>query len=208
MYVLPMKVPRTAICHALFLGIFLSVQSCSSSDSARRPAAGGIYEVTDREKIQRRDSLLVDKYASILETDPSFIEDSFSLYQFIDQQLNTPCSDTPGKNQTNDVQLTQQIFEQVYHRKIPASYRELKESRLIPKFSARSYLAEGDLIFFEHTPDNSSTGKQQQSVETAIGLYLHNSRFLICSEKAGAVVVNKLDSRYWDQRYKMAGRLK
>src|SRR5699024_8627866 len=120
MYLLSMKVHRTTICYALFLGIFISAQSCRSSDSVRSPAAGGIYEVNDRETIQRRDSLLVKKYASILETDPSFIEDSFSLYQFIDQQLNTPCSNTPGENTTNDVQLTLQIFEQVYRRKIPA----------------------------------------------------------------------------------------
>lgn len=194
--------------YALLLIIFSSFQACQSSESARRGAAGGEYEVTDRDKIERQDSLLVKKHASILDTDQSTIKQSFALYKFIDQQLNTPCSDTPDENTTSDGQLVHQIFDQVYNRKVPATHDELKESPLIPKFSARSYLAEGDLIFFANEADSSSSGAQDKPVEETVGLYLRNDKFVICSKEAGAVVVNNLDSRYWKGRYKMAGRLK
>lgn len=146
----------------------------------------------------------------MLDTDPSLIEQSFTLYQFIEQQLNTPCRDTPGDQETSDGELTQQIFNRVYDRKIPATYEDLRTSPLIPKFSARSYLAEGDLIFFEEEEDDADqlSGERPQSAEQTVGVYLQNNRFVICSEEAGAVVVNNLDSRYWSRRYKMAGRLR
>lgn len=193
---------------ALLLVIFLSFQACRSSGTAQRPATGNEYVVTDTEKIERRDSLLVTKYASILDTDPSLIEQSFVLYQFIDQQLNTPCSETPDDNTISDGELIQQIVDRVYGRKIPAAYDDLKKSQLIPKFSSRSYLAEGDLIFFEHEDTDQLSGAPHQSAEQAVGVYLQNNRFVICSEEVGAVVVNDLDSRYWSRRYKMAGRLR
>lgn len=203
-----MKIYWAAKLYTLLLIASLSFQACSSSGSAQRPAAGSEYEITDREKIEREDSLLVNKYASILDTDYSTIKQSFTLYKFIDQQINTPCSDTPGENTTNYGELTQQIFEHVYNRKVPATYDELKDSQLIPKFSDRSYLAEGDLIFFEYEDDSSMPAAQSQSTEKAVGLYLQNNKFVICSEEFGAVIINDLNSRYWNRRYKMAGRLK
>lgn len=203
-----MKIRWVAKLCAVPLIAFFSFQACSSAGSAQRPAAGSEYEITDREKIERRDSLLVEKYAAILDADPSLIKQSFTLYKFIDQQLNTPCSDTPGKQSTSDVQLTQQIFDRVYNRKVPATYAELKKSPLIPKFSDGSYLAEGDLIFFEHeTVDQLPVNQPQPGAET-VGVYLQNNKFVICSGEAGAVVVNNISSRYWSKRYKMAGRLK
>lgn len=192
---------------ALLLVIFLSFQACRSPGGARRSPAGSEYEVADPAKIERRDSLLVRKYASLLDIDPSLIEQSLALYQFIDQQLNTPCSDTPGDQATSDEELTRQIFDRVYDRKVPATYEDLKKSRLIPKFSARSYLAEGDLIFFEYEDAGQLPGEPPQSVKRTVGVYLQNNRFVICSEEIGAVVVNNLESRYWSRRYKMAGRL-
>lgn len=203
-----MKIRWIATLCALLSMIFFSFQACSSSRNTQRPAAGSEYEITDQEKIERRNSLLVKKYASILDINQSLIKQSFALYKFIDQQLNTPCSDTPGDHVTSDGQLTQRIFNQVYHRKIPATYDDLRTSQLIPKFSAKSYLAEGDLIFFEHEGDPQLPGEQDQPVEKTVGVYLQNGKFIICSEEVGAVVVNNLDSRYWSRRYKMAGRLK
>lgn len=193
---------------ALLLIIFLSFQACSSAGRVQRPSNGSEYQVTDPVEIKRRDSLIVEKYASVLDTDPSLIEQSFTLYQFIEQQLNTPCSGTPGDHATSDGELTRQIFNRVYDRKIPATYDDLRKSPLIPKFSSRSYLAEGDLIFFEEEDADQPSGEHPQSGEQAVGIYLQNDRFVICSEEAGAVVINDLDSRYWSRRYKMAGRLK
>ncbi|SHF23645.1 NlpC/P60 family protein [Fodinibius roseus] len=196
---------------ALLLIIFLSFQACSSAGTVRHPSNGSEHEVTDPARIERRDSLLVEKYASMLDTDRSLIEQSFTLYQFIEQQLNTPCSDTPGEQETSYGELTQKIFNRVYDRKIPATYEDLRTSPLIPKFSARSYLAEGDLIFFEEEEADQLSGEHPQPAQPAgktVGVYLQNNRFLICSEEAGAVVVNNLDSRYWSRRYKMAGRLR
>lgn len=193
---------------ALHMIAFFAFQGCSSAGSAQRPAAGGEYEVYDREKVIRRDSLLVQKYASILETNPSLVEQSFALYAFIDKQLNTPCRNKPGENSTSDVHLTQQIFNHVYNRKVPASYDELIKSPLIPKFSDGSYLEEGDLIFFEHQASDSFSGRQKHPEVKTVGIYLLNNKFIICSGKAGAVVVNDLEDRYWEMRYRMAGRLK
>lgn len=196
----------------LFLSLVLPfpfLQACSTSGGAQRQSSGQEYEVTDLEKAQKQDSLLVEKYASILNTPTEEIRQSFALYEFIDQQVSTPCTATQGKNTTSDVQLTQYIFEQVYNRKVPASYEELKQSQLLPKFSDRSYLAEGDLIFFEEEVENQSQGTSNSpSLKATVGMYLRNDKFVICSEKAGAVVVNDLSSRYWDKRYKMAGRLR
>lgn len=203
-----MKFRWIATLCALLWMVFFLFQACSSSGTTQRPAAGSEYEVTDIEKIKRRDSLLVKKYAAILGTNQSLIKQSFALYKFIDQQLNTPCSDSPGDHMTSEGQLTQRIFDQVYHRKVPATYEGLKKSQLIPKFSAKSYLAEGDLIFFEYESDSQLSGEQDQPVEKTVGIYLQNNKFVICSEEVGAVVVNNLDSRYWSKRYKMAGRLK
>jgi hypothetical protein len=183
--------------------------------STQRPAAGNEYEVTDRVENARRDSMMTEKYSDKLEVDTKNIKSSFGLYQFIDGQINTPCSESAGESTTSSVKLAQELYKEVYERKIPASYSELYNSNLVAKFSATTYLAEGDLLFFEEKPEaasgdgqNQAVQKYNESLEKVVGVYLQNKRFVTCAEEDGAVAINKLNQEYWETRYKVAGRLR
>lgn len=201
----------------LFIATFLIALSCKSTGTSQRPASGNEYEITDREEKARQDSLILEKYAAKLEVDPQKVKSSFGLYQFIDGQMNTPCSERAGENTTTNLKLAEQLYKKVYNRKIPVSYSELYNSNLIAKFSSASYLAEGDLLFFEEKPDTASgegiekiqtVKKDKEPLEKVVGVYLQNQRFVTCAEEDGAVAINNLNQEYWETRYKVAGRLR
>ena len=200
------KIGRLAF---LILICTLSFYACKSSGAVQSSAPGREYEVVDHSQQARQDSLLLERFAQRLNTESRVIRPSLSLYKFIDQKLNIPCSDQPGGGTTNDVKFARQLFETVYNRKIPGSYDELYTTNLVAKFSATSYLAEGDLLFFEENAEEHRNEKlRNDPLENVVGVYLRNSRFVTCSDEDGAVAVNNLDRPYWKSRYKVAGRLR
>lgn len=144
----------------LFLSA-LSFQACKSSGKAQSSASGRVYEVTNRIQQARQDSLLLERYAAKLGSDYQTLKPSLLLYKFIDQKMGTPCSEQPGKNATNDALFAQQLYKEAYNRKIPGSYQELYNSKLINKFSGKSYIIEGDLLFFEENKKRPSIGTAQ-----------------------------------------------
>lgn len=183
---------------ALLCLFLCACTACRSAGALQSPAVvtSGLYEEN-----RRKDSMLVRKYAGLLHTTPAVITNSLPLYRYIDRYLNTPFSKTPSERTLNDVLLVQRLYEEVYHRKTPGTYDELFQSKLIPKFTDTTYLAEGDLLFFEEKKGYMPAVKN-------VGIYLQQGRFLSCTSYTGGVTINDLTQAYWQQRYKLAGRLR
>lgn len=186
--------------YLLFIALIL-LQSCKSTSSSQRSQGEVGYAATDLAAARERDSVLVEKYSLSLGTSPELIRRSMPLYTFIDSCMDIPYSKTPGENSMDDVMLVRKIYEKVYQRKMPGSFDEMMSSRLIPKFSDKSYLSEGDLVFFRKR-------REYQPDIKVVGVYLHNHKFITCSRFTGGVSIHDLDDPYWKSRYKMAGRIK
>lgn len=193
----------------LFFLTILFIESCSSSEPVQSSSSGREYEVTDQAQEAKKDSLLLKKYAHELYIEPQMIESSITLYKFIDEKINIPCSNQAGSNTTNDVKLAQQLFNKAYNRKIPGTYEELYNTNLIDKFSDPSHLAEGDLMFFEEKAEEDREEQfNPEPLERLVGIYLRNNRFISCAEEDGAVAISNFNRPYWEKRYKVGGRLK
>jgi hypothetical protein len=183
---------------ALLCLFMCAYSACRSAGALQSPSSvnTGLYDET-----RRRDSLLARKYAAMLHTTPAMISSSLPLYRYIDRYLNTPFSKTPSDRTLNDVLLVQRLYDEVYHKKTPGTYQELYQSKLIPKFTDTAYLAEGDLLFFEEKKGYMPPVKN-------VGVYLQQGRFLSCTAYTGGVTINDLTQTYWQQRYRLAGRLR
>ena len=200
--------------YLLKLSVFIVIsilfsQACKSSGATQTSSSGREYEVTNRVQEARQDSLLLERYAAKLDTDYQTIKSWLPLYKFIDQKMDTPCSEQANPNSTNDVKLAQQLFQNVYNRKIPGTYQELYKTNMISRFSSTSELTEGDLLFLEENKeDHQSEELAAEPLEKLIGIYLRNNHFVTCADEDGAVAINELSRPYWQSRYKLSGRLK
>lgn len=182
--------------HGLLCVFLCASVACRSAGAIQQPVTANLYEET-----RRKDSALVVRYAGALNTPPVMIRSSLPLYRYLDRHMNTPFSKTPSEKTLNDVLLVQKLYDEVYHKKTPDNYDELYQSKLIPKFTDTTFLAEGDLLFFEE-------GRGYMPVVKSVGIYLQNGRFVACTAYTGGVTINDLRNGYWQKRYKLAGRLR
>ncbi len=143
--------------------------------------------------------LLKEKYAIILNISPKEIND-YSFYGFIDQWLGTPYTTqkTMSKDGLNMVAFTQALYNQVYKIKLPAvSAAEIFTSPLVEKFTGRSFLEEGDIIFFRYNKDLPVSD---------LAIYLKNDKILMSTRNSGLAIFDFNDD-YFQTRYLAAGRV-
>ena len=94
--------------------------------------------------------------------------------------------------------MTQQIYEEVYKKKIPRTSVEQFYFDTQAQFKSQQYLKEGDLIFFRL--------RYQDAVVSHVGIYLQNGKFLGSNSPRGVEIVD-LDTNYWQDKYVASARL-
>jgi lipoprotein Spr len=139
---------------------------------------------------------LKEKYSILLAVTPNRIT-HYDLYAYIDPWINTPYKEKSfSKKGIDCAYLLQSLYSDVYKVILPKDPSGMWKSKSIQIFTGRSFLAEGDLIFFRYDKDHPISD---------VGLYLHNDRILACTDK-GLAIYN-FNDEYFQLRYIGAGRI-
>jgi cell wall-associated NlpC family hydrolase len=139
---------------------------------------------------------LKEKYSIVLGVVPNKIT-NYKLYAYIDQWIDTPYKEKSFSKQGLDCSYyLQSLYSDVYKVTLPKDPAGMYRSKAMQKFTGRSFLAEGDLVFFRYSKDSPISD---------VGLYLHNDRVLACTGK-GLAIYN-FNDEYFQLRYIGAGRI-
>jgi len=139
---------------------------------------------------------LKEKYSIVLGVMPNKIT-NYKLYSYIDPWMNTPYQEKSFSNKGIDCSyFLQSLYSDVYKVTLPKDPAGMWKSKSIQIFTGRSFLAEGDLVFFRYDKDHPISD---------VGLYLHNDRILACTNK-GLAIYN-FNDEYFQLRYIGAGRI-
>jgi hypothetical protein len=139
---------------------------------------------------------LKEKYSIVLAVTPNKIT-NYNLYAYIDTWINTPYKEKSFSKKGIDCSyFLQSLYSDVYKVTLPKDPAGMWKSKSIQIFTGRSFLAEGDLVFFRYDKDHPISD---------VGLYLHNDRILACTDK-GLAIYNFNDD-YFQLRYIGAGRI-
>ena len=139
---------------------------------------------------------LKEKYSIVLAVMPNKIT-NYKLYSYIDPWINTPYKEKSfSKNGIDCSYFLQSLYSDVYKVTLPKDPAGMWKSKSIQIFTGRSFLAEGDLVFFRYDKDHPISD---------VGLYLHNDRILACTDK-GLAIYN-FNDEYFQLRYIGAGRI-
>ncbi|WP_143883947.1 NlpC/P60 family protein [Chryseobacterium binzhouense] len=139
-----------------------------------------------------------EKYSIILEVMPKEIRD-YKLYSYLDEWIGTPY-----KKQTLEKQVgveasyfVQALYSDIYKETFPKTPDGIFRSKSIQLFTGRTFLKEGDIIFFRYDKFRPISD---------VGIYLHNDRILACT--AQGLNIYDFNDEYFQLRYVAAGRLK
>jgi hypothetical protein len=139
---------------------------------------------------------LKEKYSIVLAVMPNKIR-NYKLYSYIDPWINTPYKEKSfSKTGIDCAYFLQSLYSDVYQVTLPKDPAGMWKSKSIQIFTGRSFLAEGDLVFFRYDKDHPISD---------VGLYLHNDRILACTE-TGLAIYN-FNDEYFQLRYIGAGRI-
>jgi len=139
---------------------------------------------------------LKEKYSIILAVTPNKIT-NYKLYSYFDPWINTPYNEKSFSKKGIDCSyLLQSLYSDVYNVTLPKDPAGMWKSKSIQIFTGRTFLAEGDLVFFRYDKDHPISD---------VALYLHNDRILACTEK-GLGIYN-FNDEYFQLRYIGAGRI-
>ncbi|MCA5005624.1 C40 family peptidase [Sphingobacterium bovistauri] len=162
------------LCTLLFLN------SCGAK---KKTAGSGGAKPTFENSNRGNKSNIKQYYATLLDSDPKELNES--LYEFIDNWMGSPHRlGGLAKNGIDCSGFVGITFEEVYHRKLPRSSRDMAN---VVKRKYEDQLKEGDLVFF------SFGGKAIDHV----GIYLHNNKFVHVSTKQGVIISNLKDPWYY-----------
>ena len=139
-----------------------------------------------------------EKYSIILEVMPKEIKD-YKLYSYLDEWIGTPY-----KKQTLEKQVgveasyfVQALYSDIYKETFPKTPDGIFRSKSIQLFTGRTFLKEGDIVFFRYDKFHPISD---------VGIYLHNDRILACT--AQGLNIYDFNDEYFQLRFIAAGRLK
>lgn len=139
-----------------------------------------------------------EKYSIILGVMPKEIKD-YKLYSYIDEWLGTPYKkQTLEKNVGVDGSyFVQALYSDVFDKTLSKTPDGIFRSKEIQLFTGRTFLQEGDILFFRYDKTHPISD---------VGIYLRNDRIVACTSK-GLNIYN-FNDEYFQLRYIAAGRLK
>lgn len=150
------------------------------------------------EKLTDEELRIKEKYSIIMEVMPKEVN-NYKLYTYIDHWIGTPY-----KKQFLDEKIgvdcsyfVQSLYSDVYGETFQKTADGIFRSKSVQLFTGRTFLKEGDLLFFRYNKEHPISD---------VGIYLHNDRILACTEK-GLNIYN-FNDEYFQLRYVAAGRLK
>ncbi|WP_433829335.1 C40 family peptidase [Flavobacterium anhuiense] len=139
---------------------------------------------------------LKEKYSIVLGVMPSKIT-NYKLYSYFDSWINTPYKEKSFSRKGIDCSyFLQSLYSDVYKVTLPKDPAGMWKSKSIQIFTGRTFLTEGDLVFFRYDKDHPISD---------VALYLHNDRILACTDK-GLGIYN-FNDEYFQLRYIGAGRI-
>lgn len=139
-----------------------------------------------------------EKYSIIMEVMPKEIR-NYNLYSYIDEWLGTPYKKQMLEKQSG-VEMSyfvQALFSDVYGETFQKTPDGIFRSKAIQLFTGRTFLKEGDILFFRYDKFHPISD---------VGIYLHNDRILACTTKG--LNIYDFNDEYFQLRYVAAGRLK
>lgn len=124
--------------------------------------------------------------------------DNKALYKELKEWLGTPYKYAHNEKRkgTDCSGMVQQVYLSVFE--IPLQRNAAKMFERDCREIGRHRLREADLVFFNN-------GKSDRI--THVGIYLKDGHFVHASSSRG-VMVSSLDSKYWDNHFQCAGRVK
>ena len=139
---------------------------------------------------------LKEKYSIVLGVMPSQIT-NYKLYSYFDSWIDTPYKGKSFSREGIDCSyFLQSLYSDVYKITLPKDPAGMWRSKSIQIFTGRTFLTEGDLVFFRYDKDHPISDA---------ALYLHNDRILACTDK-GLGIYN-FNDEYFQLRYIGAGRI-
>ena len=103
------------------------------------------------EKLSDEELRIKEKYSIIMEVMPKEIRD-YKLYSYIDEWIGTPYKKQMLEKQTG-VEMSyfvQALFSDVYEETFSKTPDEIFRSKAIQLFTGRTFLKEGDIVFFRY----------------------------------------------------------
>lgn len=143
------------------------------------------------------------KYAKILGVEPTEVENK-KLYEFIDKWTGTAyLIGGETKDGIDCSSFTQRLYTKVFDKYIERTAEKQFKSRFNDEFKDKTYLAEGDLIFFNSFKD--------PSVISHVGVYLQNNKFVhstssIAKTGLNGVQISDLTDPKWEKRFVAGGK--
>ena len=172
----------------------------SETVQAQKQQSDSQYSVVDDNPEGLSDDVLKirEKYSIIMEVMPKEIR-NYSLYSYIDEWLGTPYKKQMLEKQSG-VEMSyfvQALYSDVYGETFPKTPDGIFRSKAIQLFTGRTFLKEGDILFFRYDKFHPISD---------VGIYLHNDRILACTAKG--LNIYDFNDEYFQLRYVAAGRLK
>jgi hypothetical protein len=137
-----------------------------------------------------------EKYSILLGVMPAKIT-NYKLYSYIDPWIDTPYKEKSFSKEGIDASyFIQSLFSSVFKVTLPKDPAGMFRSKSIQLFTGRTFLEEGDLVFFRFDKDHPISD---------VAMYLHNDRILACTSK-GLAIYN-FNDEYFQLRYIASGRI-
>ncbi|MBB6370046.1 NlpC/P60 family protein [Chryseobacterium shigense] len=177
-----------------------SSDSFSQTVQKQKEQSDSNYSVVDDNPAGLSDDILKikEKYSIILEVMPKEIRD-YKLYSYLDEWIGTPYKKQMLEKQVGveASYFVQALYSDIYKETFPKTPDGIFRSKAIQLFTGRTFLKEGDLIFFRYDKFHPISD---------VGIYLHNDRILACT--AQGLNIYNFNDEYFQLRYVAAGRLK
>ena len=178
---------------------YSSDEFANAKNQEKEETSSGYSIVDDNPQGLNDDTLRIkEKYSIIMEVMPKEIRD-YKLYSYIDEWIGTPYKKQMLEKQTG-VEMSyfvQALFSDVYEETFSKTPDEIFRSKAIQLFTGRTFLKEGDIVFFRYDKFHPISD---------VGIYLHNDRILACTSKG--LNIYDFNDQYFQLRYVAAGRLK
>ena len=150
------------------------------------------------EKLTDEELRIKEKYSIIMEVMPKEIS-NYKLYSYIDQWIGTPYKKQSFEEKigVDCSYFVQSLYSDVYGETFQKTPDGIFRSKALQLFTGRSFLKEGDILFFRYDKAHPISD---------VGMYLHNDRILACTEKG--LNIYDFNDKYFQLRYVAAGRIK
>lgn len=150
------------------------------------------------EKLSDDELRIKEKYSIIMEVMPKEVT-NYKLYSYIDRWIGTPYKkqSLEEKKGVDCSYFVQSLYSDVYGETFQKTPDGIFRSKAIQLFTGRTFLKEGDILFFRY---------DKMHPISDVGIYLHNDRILACT--ATGLNIYDFNDEYFQLRYVASGRLK